>query len=187
MSAETAAALPPMQQRKLRDAFGRFGTGVAVVMAGAAAQGCGVTVNSFVSLSLDPPLAAFSLSRHARCCDDLRGAAELTVSVLRHEQRALATNFARPSTARWDDIPLRRTVNGSPFVRGALAAFECLAERLVPVGDHLMFVLRVTAVHLDSPGRPLLFYSSGYGSFAADGLDFAAAWLGAEPAVPGWG
>lgn len=173
--------------RRLRDAFGRFGTGVAVVSSlGDESGPCAVTVNSLVSLSLDPPLVAFSVAREARCLGPLRAAQTLVISVLRHDQRHVAANFARPSTARWEGMPLAPSASGPSLVRGALAVLECTPESHVTTGDHLMFVLRVGTVHLSEPHAPLLFYASRYGSFLPDD---AALERGPETAVPaiGWG
>ena len=165
-------ASPAIGARKLRDAFGRFGTGVAVVTAGTAT---GVTVSTFVPLSLEPPLVAFSLSRSARCLPILQEAPLIGISVLRQDQKRIAANFARPSTATLDGMPLKRTASGALVVRDAVVAFECMTERRMQVGDHVLFVLRVGGVHLPPPAAPLLFFASGYGSFhVPDGGDDGA-------------
>ncbi|HUI62294.1 MAG TPA: flavin reductase family protein [Steroidobacteraceae bacterium] len=168
MTAGLTSALPA-GTRQLRDAFGRFGTGVAVVIAGSnPSVAAAVTINSFVSVSLEPPLVSFSLAARARCLANFLDAREITISVLRHEQKSLAANFARPSTARWVGLPLASTAGGQLIVRDPLAAFECVPERQVPAGDHVILVLRIRHIHLGATGPPLLFFSSGYGSFLPD-------------------
>ncbi|HVS75983.1 MAG TPA: flavin reductase family protein [Steroidobacteraceae bacterium] len=183
-----AASFPgSVGARRLRDAFGRFGTGVAVVSSlDGDSRPCAVTVNSFVSLSLEPPLVAFSVAREARCLAPLRAAHDLVISVLRHDQRHVAANFARPSTARWEGMPLAASASGPSLVRGALVVLECTPESYVTAGDHLMFLLRVGTVHLGEPSAPLLFHASRYGSFLPDD---AALERGPENTAPalGWG
>ena len=174
------------ESRRLREAFGRFATGVAVAIARSRSGApSAVTINSFVSVSLDPPLVAFALATRAHCLPHFLESRELAISVLRQDQKWIAGNFARPSTARWTGIPIVSTARDQFVVRDALAAFECVPERHVSVGDHVVLLLRVLHVHRGNVGAPLLFFSSGYGSFLPE-QGSQSDWGGACAAM-GWG
>ena len=96
----------PTSQRSLRDVLGCYATGVAIISTRTSeGNHVAVTVNSFASLSLDPPLILFSLGKAARILGHFQQAQAYAVSILTHEQEALANEFARPSSARWDTFP----------------------------------------------------------------------------------
>jgi flavin reductase (DIM6/NTAB) family NADH-FMN oxidoreductase RutF len=180
-----------LTNRRLRDAFGCFTTGVAVATTrrpgGAWAA---VTVNSFVSVSLEPPLVSFSLATRARCLATFRSCSSLAVSVLRHADQFIAANFAAPSSCRWDGMPLLETPGGCLVVAEALAAFECAREGEYTAGDHVIVVGRVRLVWLGSGTRPLAFFRGAYGSFTPDpaaGRVAEGSMLDGGEAVIGWG
>ncbi|HVO46502.1 MAG TPA: flavin reductase family protein [Steroidobacteraceae bacterium] len=175
-----------MESRRLRDAFGRFGTGVAVAIARShCGVPSGVTINSFVSVSLDPPLVAFGLASRAHCLSHFLEAPAVAISVLRHDQKWIAANFSRPSAARWTGMPIVTSPSRQLVVRDALVAFECVPERHVTAGDHVVLMLSVRHVLAGAAGAPLLFFSSGYGSFLPD-HGSQSDWGGACAAM-GWG
>lgn len=180
-----------LPSRTLREAFSQFATGVAVATARRTSGECtAVTVNSFVSVSLDPPLVSFSLATQARCLAAFLECEALAVSVLRHDDQLVASNFARPSSCRWDGMPLRETKSGCLVIAHALAIFECVREVEYLAGDHVILLARVTSVRVGPAARPLVFFGSSYGSFTADQADrrvpASCSLDGGEIAV-GWG
>lgn len=190
MTIESAAGAR-LSSRTLREAFSQFTTGVAVATARRTSGECtAVTVNSFVSVSLDPPLVSFSLATQARCLAVFRECESLAVSVLRHDDQLVASNFARPSSCRWDGMPLQETSGGCLVIAHALAVFECVREVEHLAGDHVIVVARVRSVRVGPAARPLAFFRSAYGSFMADQGDGrvpeSCALDGGEVAV-GWG
>lgn len=150
--------------RKLRDALGRFTTGVAVVTANTPGHPpIGMTINSFSSVSLDPPLVLFSIDRKAHSLDHFRAARDYAINVLAGHQRDLSLRFTRPLTASWDDIELRAGSVGAPLLSGAVACFECVPWATYDGGDHVIFVCRVVAHTLREDGEPLVFFAGRFG------------------------
>lgn len=166
------AALDP---RALRNAFGHYTTGVVVVSTTTpSGQKMGVTVNSFTSVSLDPPLVLFCLLNSSNAYRIWQQARHFTMNILTADQRSVSNAFARPSaTSPWDAVAHTLGANGCPLINGAAASLECAWHAHFPGGDHLILVGRVTAVHSEvAHAVPLAFYRGQYGTYW--GVDFGA-------------
>ena len=152
-----------LDTRQLRGCFGQFATGVTVVSYEAEGEFRGATVNSFTSVSMDPPLILVSLARTARACAALPGK-PFAINVLAEDQVDLALHFAgrpKPDLA----VPWSEGAD-VPRLRGVVAWLECKPWTIYEGGDHVLVVGEV--VHYDSRRkRPLVFYS---GNFRTVGL-----------------
>ena len=155
--------------RSFRDALGHFATGVAVVTAPCEGDPIGMTVNSFTSVSLDPPLVLFSAARTLLGLQKLLDAPSFGINVLRDEQIELSNRFAKAASEKWAglsfDIGPRL---GCPLIQSALARFECLPYANYDAGDHILIVARVVAFEIAGPGAPLLFFRGKYRALAPD-------------------
>jgi flavin reductase (DIM6/NTAB) family NADH-FMN oxidoreductase RutF len=165
-------ALPSAERhRLLRTVMGRFATGVVVVTAVTADPGAvpvGFTCQSFVSLSLEPPLALLCAGRSSTTWPRVRAAGRLCVNVLAADQAGLGQRFARTGIDRFAGVAWERSPNGSPRLGGVLAWVDATVESEVDTGDHTVVVLRVTGLGADAgPGHPLLYYQGGFGRLAA--------------------
>lgn len=155
----------PPDSRSLRGALGRYATGVAVVTARAASgEPVGLTCNSFVSLSLDPPLVQWSVALASRACAAMRGASHYAVHVLRRSQEPLSRQFASSQADRFAGLELEEGIAGLPLLRDCLARFECAAWAQHPAGDHVLLIGRVLRVRA-AEGEPLLYYRGAYAGF----------------------
>lgn len=162
------AALPtdrvalPIDPHALRHALGRFATGVTIVTTVAPdGHPVGLTVNSFNSLSLDPPLVLWSLRRSSPNLAVFRGAARFAVNVLAEAQIELSRSFATKVAHRFAEGAWRRGDDGVPVLAGAAACFVCETVSHQEAGDHDLFIGRV--LHLsDSHEPPLLFQGGRY-------------------------
>lgn len=146
--------------RALRDAFGRFATGVTVVtMRDDEGRPTGVTVNSFSSLSLEPPLLLFSLGNAQVSRRWLTEGRHFAVNVLAAEQENVAWQFAKPRDDKFDGVESAPGARCDvPCIEGAIARFECRHHASYPGGDHEIIVGEV--MHLETlPGAPMVFYS----------------------------
>ena len=145
-----------LSERSLRSCLGRFATGVAVVTFDTPAGRHGITVNSFTSVSLDPPLVLVAVAKTARSHDALPGR-PFSVNVLGAEQEALARAFAGGPVM---DVPW---MDGeyAPRLGGALATLECTAWHQYDGGDHTLFLGEVKAFEYRD-GDALAFLSSSY-------------------------
>lgn len=155
------------KSRAFRDALGRYPTGVALVTAPADGRPRVMTVNSFASVSLDPPLILWSLARDTGRAGVFLNAEVFAVSVLAADQRELANACARnddlvSSGAAWTTGAL-----GAPLVDGAVARFECRRFAVYPGGDHDIILGEVAGFDAPRAAPSLVFHRSAYAS--ADG------------------
>lgn len=174
----------------LRKILGCYATGVSVITARTAANDhVGVTVNSFSSVSLDPPLILFSLARTANVLASFRQAKSFAVNILGQGQQSLSNMFARPSTASWADADFTEASNGCALFVNSLAQLECHKAAELEGGDHLIFLGEVTSFHLRAAVDPLLFYRGAYGTYTRDQWSRMPPSDGSlsEFAVTGWG
>jgi flavin reductase (DIM6/NTAB) family NADH-FMN oxidoreductase RutF len=151
--------------RAFRDALGAFPTGVAVVTAahaGAeAASHIGITVNSFCSVSLDPPLVLWCMDKRSQRHQSFVSAPSFTVSVLGAGHREVSARLAKPGEHRLDGIALKPTELGPPALADSLAVFECTREQALDGGDHTILLGRVVRFS-KSEGAPLVFFRGRY-------------------------
>ena len=183
----TQVAIDP---RSLRNVLGCYATGVAVITArSTTGQHVGVTVNSFSSVSLDPPLVLFSLARRANILEHMQKADRFAVNILSQELIDLSNRFARPSTAQFRDDEFREGASGCALINRALATIECEKISEMEGGDHLIFLGHVTSVSLAAPAQPLLFYRGAYGPWQKELWSQQPSPEGslADFSIPGWG
>lgn len=155
--------------KAFRYALGEFATGVAVITAsGSDGALLGMTMSSFNSVSVHPPLILFSVDRRAHSLAAMEKAEGYAVNVLSREQEALSNRFARPLSDKWENVLMTFGHAGAPLLDGALAHFECTSYATYDGGDHVIFVGRVVrfATHAGKPA-PLLFFRGRYQDLAS--------------------
>lgn len=146
----------------LRQALRRFATGVTIVTA-MRNDGVpvGLTVNSFSSVSLDPPLVLWNLARTSPNLETFQLAEHFAINLLSHDQVELARRFAAPHADRFASLTWQEGLGGAPVIDGSAAVFECSRFAEYPGGDHVIFLGRVdrltTATH-----TPLVFFDGGF-------------------------
>jgi len=149
--------------RQFRDALGCFATGVSVVTSyNQQKEPMGVTVNSFSSVSLDPPLILFSLAHTGNHCQEFKVSGKFAVNVLSTHQKDLCDRFASPKEDRFKGVEYELGENECPVFEESLSVLECEIFALQEAGDHLVFICRVTNVHAKTDEKPLLFYKGGF-------------------------
>lgn len=155
--------------RLFRDALGRFATGVTVVTTQGPAGPAGMTVNSFASVSLDPPLVLWCPARTSSRHAIFAGAAAWSIHVLGAEQLDICLRFTR-NGAGFEGLELGRTALGTPLIPGVAARFDCTAEAVHPAGDHSVLIGRVAQVTVGGPDdHPLVFAAGRFGGFEPAG------------------
>ncbi|GAA2673301.1 MULTISPECIES: flavin reductase family protein [Nonomuraea] len=148
--------------RSLREALGMYATGVAVVTTALEdGRRAGVTVNSFTSVSLDPPLVLWCLSRRAPSADLFLRAGRFVVNVLAAGQDELSRRFATPAEDKFAGVATSSAAGGLPVLEGTLASFACRTVTVHEGGDHLIFVGAVEQFDRTG-GEPLVFHSGRY-------------------------
>ncbi len=158
-----------MDSRLFRNALGCFPTGVAVVTAAGVDGHFGITVNSFTSVSLDPPLLLWCMDRRSRRHDVFVKAAGFTVSILGTDHKEVSSRLARPGEHSLDDIALIQTELGPPALADSLAIFECAAEKKMEAGDHTILLGRVLRFSCPSASAPLVFFRGKYSALDQNG------------------
>ncbi len=158
-SSKNDSTLPPVHPRDFRNALGRFGSGVTVITVHHEDRTHGMTVNAFVSVSLDPPLVLVSLDNRSSMHRILPVVRRYGVSVLGEHQETLSNHFGgKPTPGLHAAFTMR---DGIPLLDGAVAQFIVEVTDIHPAGDHTLYIGQV--VHLEwREGQPLLFYAGRY-------------------------
>lgn len=168
MSAEMSVPLPAeIDGGAFRRALGCFPTGVALLTSGSGHEAHAITVNSFVSVSLDPPLILVGVKESGRICPLISRRRSFAVNVLADDQRDVSSEFARSDRIE-GGMAMRRLravpgVTGDAIVPGAVVSLACELWAEHPGGDHVLFIGRVVRIDGgDAERPPLLFHRSRY-------------------------
>ena len=159
----------PHDSRAFRNALGHFATGVCVVTTrGPDGAAVGLTINSFASVSLDPPLVLWSLDRASDRFALFMAAEHFCVNVLDGAAQPLSHRLSRKGERHLLDEPCAEDAP-LPILKKALAYFECKVEARHDGGDHAIVVGRVLSFGHTDDGDPLLFYRGRYRALSGDG------------------
>ena len=162
MSSDVPMSLHPIQQHHFRRVCAKFATGITVVtVLNAAGEPEGMTVNSFTSVSLEPPLVLFCADFRTRLLEHLDSGKRIGINVLREDQKEISTRFATPGADRFDGVEWFRGETGVPVLKDMLATLECEICRVVEAGDHAVMVCQVHHATW-SDGPPLIYFNSSY-------------------------
>lgn len=149
--------------RELRNAMGRFATGVCLITTvSEQQQALAMTANSFSSVSLDPPLALWNLQDSSDVYKDFAGPRYFAINILSSEQKDLSNHYAGKGQHEINPDHYRSGKYGAPIIRDALVSLECELEATYPGGDHLIIVGRIRDMDERPNGEPLVFYAGGY-------------------------
>jgi len=150
-------------QRTLRDALGCFATGVTVVTClNAHGEPAGITVNSFTSVSLDPPLLLVCLHKQAASAAALIEASHFAINVLQTGQQPASITFSTRVEDRFGTMPWSCGEAGAPILKDSLGVFECERFAVYDGGDHHILVGQVIKASFDTSLDPLLYFRGRY-------------------------
>ncbi|MDE2418753.1 MAG: flavin reductase family protein [Burkholderiales bacterium] len=161
---QTLQALPAnFSSSEFRSALGMFATGVTIVTA-RTAEGklIGLTANSFNSVSVNPPLVLWSLSRNAGSMGAFSTGSHYAINILSASQQDLARQFAAPVPDRFAGVQYTLGATGAPLIQGATATFECFNRSQYEEGDHVIFVGEVERCARQDGASPLLFHGGRF-------------------------
>jgi flavin reductase (DIM6/NTAB) family NADH-FMN oxidoreductase RutF len=154
------------EKKGLRRAWGQFATGVTVITTRTrSGQRAGLTANSFTSVSLEPPLIQWNLSKTAPSLAAFWESSHFAVNVLAEGQRDLCGHFARGQEDKFEDVETLEGPYGIPLIEGAIAQFECRLYATYDAGDHIIFLGLVEGFRQRAE-EPLLFFGGKLGTFA---------------------
>lgn len=155
-----------------RNTLGMFPTGVAVVTA-QSAEGAlqGVTVNSFNSVSLDPPLVLFSLARKLFSLNVFLAAEAFAINFLQDDQEHLSIRFNKALSNKWERVKYKKGITGAPVLVPALAVLECHPYAQYDGGDHVIMVGRVEHIECEECCSPLVYFRGRYHKLTSPALE----------------
>ncbi|MEL6737988.1 MAG: flavin reductase family protein [Pseudomonadota bacterium] len=157
----------PIDADAFRKLMGQFATGVCVVSAYShEGELAGITVNSFVSVSLNPLLISWSLQNTSSQFDLWSKAGEFAVSILAQDQQELARRYATRGSSALVQEDFVTTARGLPVIKGALGFLECRQWSLYPAGDHTMVFGEVLGLEQAESGKPLGFFGGAFCTIA---------------------
>jgi flavin reductase (DIM6/NTAB) family NADH-FMN oxidoreductase RutF len=149
------------QTLTLRQCLGKFATGVTVVTCQGPLGPCGITANSFSSVSLDPPLVLWSIAKVSNSLQAFLDADHFAFNVLSAGQQTLSHHFAQPDHTRFNGIEHATSEYGVPLLPDTIACFECRTDAIHDCGDHYIIIGKVQRFH-SVDGEPLLFFGGEY-------------------------
>ena len=149
------------QELELRRSLGRFATGVTVVTCLGDQGPCGITANSFSSVSLDPPLILWNIAKVSHSLQAYLEAEHFAVNVLGENQRGLSHHFAQSDHTVFNGIDYEHSADDVPILPGTIACFECRTYAVHECGDHYIIVGEVQRFR-SNDDAPLLFFGSEY-------------------------
>ena len=152
--------------RDFRDALGLFATGVAVATASHDNCRAGITINSFASVSLTPPLVLFSAAKSLNSREIFERAQGFAINVLRADQAQLSARFARAGEDKWTAVDATAGAHGGIVIAPSLVSFDCKLHARCDGGDHIIFIGEVTSIIDGEHHAPLLYFRSSYRDLA---------------------
>jgi len=158
-------AMTDFDERDLRDVLGTFATGVTVVTTSKAGrQPVGITVNSFTSVSLAPPLVLWCLGNDAVAYDDFADCRHFAVHVLGESQQRVSEIFASGNSDKFAGLAWDFGELGSPLLADCMSCLQCETETVYAGGDHVILLGRVKSIQSQADEGPLVYYGGAYHS-----------------------
>ena len=153
---------PNPDQRSIRDTLGRFATGITVITTHHDGQDYGLTVNSFSSLSLSPPLVLWSLQNSSLNYVAMTECDFFAVNIMSLEQKDLCLSFSRPVEDRFAGVSFHRQEGKTPTFNDNLATLLCTRVDIFVQGDHTTITGEIIASEIDDAREPLLYYAGKF-------------------------
>lgn len=172
---EHSQAAPTFDTLSFRRCLGQFPTGVCIITTDVDGERLGMTVSSFNTLSLDPPLVLFSIDKGSQSLDQWRHAEAMAINVLSAGQTDLSNRFASSKGPKWEGVTFQQSPLGAPILPGVAASMECVPHDEANGGDHILFIVRVTGFRNYPDRSPLVFCQGGYNRLDSAGQQ-AAIW-----------
>lgn len=150
------------EMKQFRQCLGKFATGVTVVSCrDQDNRPCGITANSFSSVSLEPPLVLWNIAKVSRSLDAYLQAEHFAINVLSNQQQSLAAHFSKSENGLFDNIDYLESSQKVPLLSDTLAHLECRTHDIHDCGDHHIIIGKVINFEL-TDSQPLIFYGGNY-------------------------
>jgi len=150
-----------INSKLFKQSMGRFTTGITVITLNKDNQYIGKTINSFTSLSLNPPLVLFSLDKKSSSLNYYKKTIFLGINILSSEQTKIS-NYFSSKKPKWSDTKFFLTTNNVPMIKNSMANLNCKKIKTINQGDHVMFICEITEVLIKNLKKPLIYFNSKY-------------------------
>ncbi|MCC5871374.1 MAG: flavin reductase family protein [Gammaproteobacteria bacterium] len=151
-----------------RATMSQFCTGVVIATGAKDGEPAGFAAQSFVSLSMDPPLVALCPGKQSSSWPRIRDSGAFCINILGADQQDVCATFARSGIDKFAEVPWHAGVSGSPILTGVIAYVDCELQAEHDAGDHTIAIGRVRDLAIvDDQRGPLLFFRGRYGDFLA--------------------
>ncbi|MGD0985515.1 MAG: flavin reductase family protein [Acidimicrobiales bacterium] len=154
--------MPDLSAEHFRQVMAYVPTSVAVVAGVVDGRPKGLSVGTFVPVSLDPPLVGFFVSKTSKSWPPISTSGSFCVSVLGHDQAEISSRFAASDADKFEGVGWHPAPSGNPVLVGAVAFVDCDVERVVETGDHLLVLGMVREMGVETGQAPLLHHRSTY-------------------------
>jgi len=151
---------------RFRQVLGHFPTGVTVVTSALDGAPYGITIGSFSSVSLDPPLVGFFPGKDSTSWPAMERSGAFCVNILSEHQGELCWRFAKEGDDKFKDVGWRPAATGSPVIDGVLSWIDCDLDKVVEAGDHWFVMGRVRELEVETDHGPMLFFRGKLGGFS---------------------
>tara|TARA_B100000686_G_C16011441_1_gene581470 strand:+ start:98 stop:565 length:468 start_codon:yes stop_codon:yes gene_type:complete len=150
-----------INKKNFKNALGSFVTGVTVISINSKNKFIGKTVNSFSSLSLDPPLILFSLSDNSSSLLDFFNSRYLGISILANKQKNISLHFSKKN-CKWGDTKFFLSKNNIPLIKESLVNLESKVIRKIKGGDHTIFICKILSSNISKSKKPMIYFKNKY-------------------------
>jgi len=154
-----------IDSEQLRHAMRAWTTGVAVITAAHDGQQYGMTVNSFTSVSLEPPLVSVTLKQLTHTHELVVKSGEFSITILSSDQKELSDRFAGKLADikdRFEGVPTETLIMAAPLLKGGIAYFNCRVLKSISIGENTFFLAEVAAARGEGDGEPLVYHNRVY-------------------------
>ncbi len=158
--------MPDLSAEHFRQVMAHVPTSVAVVAGVVAGRPKGLSVGTLVPVSLNPPLVGFFVASTSKSWPPIESSGSFCVSVLGHDQAELSSRFAVSEADKFEGVEWRPAPSGNPVLVGAVAFVDCVIDRVVETGDHMLVLGRVLDMGVETGQTPLLHHRSAYSKVA---------------------
>ena len=142
-------------------ALSKYATGLTIISINVDEEFIGKTVNSFASLSLNPPLVLFSLDKKSTLLQLYKKANYIGINILSNKQKDLCEYFAK-NKPEWGNVKHFLTENNIPMIKNSVTNIDCKKIKIINQGDHLIFICKVNKIKIDKNKKPLIYLNSKY-------------------------
>ena len=144
-----------------KKSISKFSTGVTIITIKKDNEYIGKTVNSFTSLSLDPPLILFSLGKKSSSINIYKNSTFLGINMLSKKQKFISQHFSSKKP-KWENIKFFISKNDIPMIYDCVVNLSCKLIKVLSEGDHIIFICKISEVLIDDKKKPLVYFNSKY-------------------------